>query len=81
MERKLNENETHADPNAKTEDMRQQPPSVKPAGRRRHPVKKTPTVKVEAKTDVKIRKRRAIPCRVRSRACFPPPSKSSCTPR
>ena len=52
MERKLNENETHADPNAKTEDMRQQPPSVKPAGRRRRPVKKTPTVKVEAKTDV-----------------------------
>ena len=52
MERKLNENETHADPNAKTEDMRQQPPSVKPAGRRRHPVKKIPTVKVEAKTDV-----------------------------
>ena len=52
MERKLNENETHADPNAKTEDMRQQPPSVKPAGRRRRPVKKNPTVKAEAKTDV-----------------------------
>lgn len=57
MERKLNENETHADPNAKTEDMRQQPPSVKPAGRRRRPVKKTPTVKVEAKTDVEDKKK------------------------
>lgn len=60
MERKLNENETHADPNAKTEDMRQQPPSVKPAGRRRRPVKKTPTVKVEAKTDVEDKEKESI---------------------
>ena len=35
MERRLAESNPHAGPNAKTEDFKQQPPSVKPAGKRR----------------------------------------------
>lgn len=34
MERRLAESNPHAGPNAKTEDFNQQPPSVKPAGKR-----------------------------------------------
>ena len=34
MERRLAESNPHASPNAKTEDFKQQPPSVKPAGKR-----------------------------------------------
>ena len=35
MERRLAESNPHAGPNVKTEDFKQQPPSVKPAGKRR----------------------------------------------
>ena len=34
MERRLAESNPHAGPNVKTEDFKQQPPSVKPAGKR-----------------------------------------------